>query len=142
MRSGRCSSWRVSLFCSPRSVAPQSWLHLPPKTPLRYSLKLIVFFSRGQPPFRVLLACGRSCCYSLSHFLQLTFHVGLLPCSFSLFVHLILYTPSLTPQRQPHARAVIHSLISFHSATFTFRGLCLFQRYYPCGCSIVPFHST
>ena len=52
------------------------------------------------------------------------------------------YTPSLTPQRQPQARAVIHSLIPFHSATFTFRGLCLFQRYYQCGCSIVPFHST
>ena len=37
------------------------------------------------------------------------------------------YTPSFTPQRQPHARAVIHSLISFHSATITFRGLCLFH---------------
>ena len=52
------------------------------------------------------------------------------------------YTPSLTPQRQPHARAVIHSLIPFHFATITFRGLCLFPRYYQCGCSIVPFHST
>lgn len=31
MRSCRCSSWRVSLFCSPRSVIPQSWLLLPPK---------------------------------------------------------------------------------------------------------------
>ena len=52
------------------------------------------------------------------------------------------YTPSLTPQRQPHARAVIHSLIPFHFATITFRGLCLFPRYYQCGCSIVPFYST
>ena len=52
------------------------------------------------------------------------------------------YTPSLTPQRQPHTRAVIHSLITFYSATFTFRGLCFFQRKNPCGCSIVPFHST
>ena len=52
------------------------------------------------------------------------------------------YTPSLIPQRQPHARAVIHSLISFHFATITFRGLCFFPRKYPCGCSIVPFHST
>ena len=43
LRSGWCSSWRVSLFCSPRSVIPQSWLHLPPKTPLRYSLTLIIF---------------------------------------------------------------------------------------------------
>lgn len=43
LRSSRCSSWRVSLFCSPRSVIPQSWLHLPPKTPLRYSLTLIIF---------------------------------------------------------------------------------------------------
>ena len=33
----------------------------------------MVFVCRGQPPFRVLLACGRSCCYGLSHFLQLTF---------------------------------------------------------------------
>lgn len=49
------------------------------------------------------------------------FHVGLLPCSFSLSVHFILYTSSLTPQRQPHARAVIHSLIPFHSTHFTFR---------------------
>ena len=49
------------------------------------------------------------------------FHVGLLPCSFSLSVHFILYTSSLTPQRQPHARAVIHSLIAFHSTHFTFR---------------------
>ena len=31
------------------------------------------------------------------------------------------YTPSLTPQRQPHARAVFHSLIAFHSTHFTFR---------------------
>ena len=31
------------------------------------------------------------------------------------------YIPSLTPQRQPHARAVIHSLIAFHSTHFTFR---------------------
>ena len=33
----------------------------------------MIFVCRGQPPFRVLLACGRSCCYGLSHFLQLTF---------------------------------------------------------------------
>ena len=45
--------------------------------------------------------------------------VGLLPCSFSLSVHLILSTPSLTPQRQPHARASSHSLISFLFAHFT-----------------------
>ena len=37
------------------------------------------------------------------------------------------YTPSLTPQRQPHARAVIHSLIPFRFATITFRGLCFFH---------------
>jgi hypothetical protein len=45
--------------------------------------------------------------------------VGLLPCSFSLSVHFILYTLSLTPQRQPHARAGCHFLITFHFALFT-----------------------
>ena len=142
LRSGRCSSWRVSLFCSPRSVIPQSWLHLPPKTPLRYSLKLIIF-SVGvshhlefcSPAVaRAVMVC-HIFCSSLSH-------VGLLPCSFSLSVHFILYTPSLTPQRQPHARAVIHSLIAFHSTHFTFRVYVFSHPANPCGCSRVPFHST
>lgn len=97
---------------------------------------------RGQPPLRVLLACDRSCCYGLSHFLQLTFPLGLLPCSYSLFVHFILYTPSLTPQRQPLARAVIHSLILFHSTHFTFRVYVFSHPANQCGCSRVPFHST
>ncbi len=74
-------------------------------------------------------------CSSLSHF-------GLLPCSFSLSVHFILYTSSLTPQRQPHARAGIHSLISFHSAHFTFRVYVFSHPANLCGCSRVPFHST
>ena len=69
-------------------------------------------------------------------------HVGLLPCSFSLSVHFILYTSSLTPQRQPHARAVIHSLISFHSTHFSFRVYVFSHPANPCGCSPVPFHST
>ena len=52
------------------------------------------------------------------------------------------YTPSLTPQRQPHARAVIHSLIAFHFIHFTFRVYVLSPPANPCGCSRVPFHST
>ena len=52
------------------------------------------------------------------------------------------YIPSLTPQRQPHARAVIHSLISFHSTHFTFRVYVFSHPANPCGCSRVPFHST
>ena len=53
-------------------------------------------------------------------FFAVHLHVGLLPCSFSLSVHLILYTPSLTPQRQPHARAGSHLLITFLYTHFTF----------------------
>ena len=52
------------------------------------------------------------------------------------------YTPSLTPQRQPHAKAVIHSLIAFHSTHFTFRVYVFSHPANPCGCSRVPFHST
>jgi len=65
-----------------------------------------------------------------------------MPCSFSLSVHFILYTSSLIPQRQPHARAVIHSLIAFHSTHFTFRVYVFSRPTNPCGCSRVPFHST
>ena len=43
---------------------------------------------------------------------------------------------------QPHARAVIHSLISFHSTHFTFRVYVFSHPANPCGCSRVPFHST
>lgn len=43
---------------------------------------------------------------------------------------------------QPHARAVIHSLISFHSTHFTFRVYVFSHPANPCGCSHVPFHST
>ena len=43
---------------------------------------------------------------------------------------------------QPHARAVIHSLISFHSTHFTFRVYVYSHPANPCGCSRVPFHST
>jgi len=142
MRSSRCSSWRVSLFCSPRSVIPQSWLHLPPKTPLMYSLKLIIFLvgvshhlEFCSPAVAHAVTVCHIFCTSLSMLANCRIRSVL---SFILF-H---YNPSLTPQRQPHTRAVIHSLISFHSATITFRGLCFFLRYYPCGCSIVPFHST
>ena len=43
---------------------------------------------------------------------------------------------------QPHARAVIHSLIAFHSTHFTFRVYVFSHPANPCGCSRVPFHST
>ena len=43
---------------------------------------------------------------------------------------------------QPHARAVIHSLISFHSTHFTFRVYVFSHPANPCGCSRVPFHFT
>ena len=142
MRSGRCSSWRVSLFCSPRSVIPQSWLHLPPKTPLRYSLTLIIFLvgvSHHLEFCSPAVAHAVTVCHIFCNSLSM-----LANCRFRSVFSFILfhYTPSLIPQRQPHARAVIHSLISFHFATITFRGLCFFPRYYQCGCSIVPFHST
>ena len=102
----------------------------------------MVFVCRGQPPFRVLLACGRSCCYGLSHFLLLTF-----PCWHS-SVHsvisfiLFLSIPSFTPL-SPTARNSWHSFahcVPFHS--FHFQGICLFPPINPCGCSRVPFHST
>jgi len=64
-----------------------------------------------------MLACGRSCCYGLSHFLQLTF-----PCWHSrVCFHSTSFISCFTPLCQPHARAVIHSLISFHSTHFTYR---------------------
>lgn len=43
---------------------------------------------------------------------------------------------------QPRARAVFRSLIPFHFAPFHFQWLCLSHPANPCGCSIVPFHST
>ena len=43
---------------------------------------------------------------------------------------------------QPHARAGIHSLISFHSTHFTFRVYVFSHPTNPCVCSRVPFHST
>ena len=70
----------------------------------------MIFVCRGQPPFRVLLACGRSCCYGLSHFLQLTF-----PCwhsrvcfSFHKF-HFMLHTAIASPTQE---LSFIHSLRS------------------------------
>ncbi len=49
-------------------------------------------------------------CSSLSH-------VGIAVFAF----HSTSSISCFTPQRQPHARAVIHSLIAFHSTHFTFR---------------------
>ena len=89
----------------------------------------MVFVCRGQPPFRVLLACGRSCCYGLSHFLLLTF-----PCwhsrvhsviSFILFLSI----PSFTPL-SPTARK---SCISFsHSVPFRSISLSGAMSFPPC----------
>lgn len=129
LRSGRCSSWRVSLFYSPRSVIPQSWLHLPPKNPFKVFASLIVFVCRGQPPFRVLLACGRSCCYGLSHFLLLTFSCWHSSIHSVISFILFLCIPSFTPL-SPTARKSCHSFthfVPFHS--FHFQGICIFP---PC----------
>lgn len=85
--------------------------------------RLIV--SRGQPPFRVLLACGRSCCYGLSHFLQLTFSCWHSRVCFHFTSSISCFTPLL-----PTARKSWHSFahcVPFHS--FHFQGICLFP---PC----------
>lgn len=98
----------------------------------------MVFVCRGQPPFRVLLACGRSCCYGLSHFLQLTFSCWHSRVCFHSTSYISCFTPLL-----PTARKSCHSFthcVPFHS--FHFQGICLFPPTNPCGCSRVPFHST
>ena len=109
-----------------------------PYNPIMVFATLMVFVCRGQPPFRVLLACGRSCCYGLSHFLQLTF-----PCwHSSVCFHSTSYISCFTPLL-PTARKSCHSFahfVPFHS--FHFQGICLFPPTNPCGCSRVPFHST
>ena len=84
-----------------------------------------IFVCRGQPPFRVLLACGRSCCYGLSHFLLLTF-----PCwhsrvhsviSFILFLSIPSFTP-LSPTARKSCLSFSHSVpfrsISLSGAMF------------------------
>ena len=98
----------------------------------------MVFVCRGQPPFRVLLACGRSCCYGLSHFLQLTFPCWHSRVCFHSTSSISCFTPLL-----PTARKSCHSFahfVPFHS--FHFQGICFFPPTNPCGCSRVPFHST
>ena len=85
----------------------------------------MVFVCRGQPPFRVLLACGRSCCYGLSHFLQLTFPCWHSRVCFHSTSSISCFTPLL-----PTARKSCHSFahcVPFHS--FHFQGICLFP---PC----------
>jgi hypothetical protein len=129
MRSSRCSSWRVSLFCSPRSVIPQSGLSFAPYNPIKVFATLMLLVCRGHAPFRVMLACGRSCCYGLSHFLLLTF-----PCWYSR-VHsvisfiLFLSIPSFTPL-SPTARK---SCLSFsHSVPFHYISLSGAMSFPPC----------
>jgi hypothetical protein len=98
-----------------------------------------LIFSRGQPPFRVLLACGRSCCYGLSHFLQLTF-----PCwhsrvcfSFHKF-HFMLHT-AIANRTQELAFIRSFRFIPLISLS----GYMFFSHpTNPCVCSRVPFHST
>ena len=70
------------------------------------------------------------------------FHVGI--AVFIQSFRSFYFSPFLHSHRyhQPRARAVFRSLIPFHFAPFHFQGLCLSHPAYPCGCSIVPFHST
>ena len=85
-----------------------------------------------------MLACGRSCCYGLSHFLQLTFPCWHSRVCFHSTSSISCFTPLL-----PTARKSCHSFahfVPFHS--FHFQGICLFPPTNPCGCSRVPFHST
>ena len=74
-------------------------------------------------------------CSSLSHVGIAVFIQSFRSFYFSPFLHSHRY-------HQPRARAVFRSLIPFHFAPFHFQGLCLSHPAYPCGCSIVPFHST
>ena len=106
------------MFCSPRSVIPQSWLHLPPKTPLRYSLSLIIFLvgvSHHLEFCSPAVAHAVTVCHIFCNSLSMLANCRIRSVFSFILFH---YTPSLIPQRQPHARAVIHSLISFHFATF------------------------
>lgn len=82
----------------------------------------MVFVCRGQPPFRVLLACGRSCCYGLSHFLQLTFLCWHSRVCFHSTSSISCFTPLLSTARK--SCHLFAHFVPFHS--FHFQGICLF----------------
>lgn len=83
---------------------------------------------------RAVMVCHIFCC-SLFHVGIAVFIQSFRSFYFSPFLHSHRY-------HQPRARAVFRSFIPFHFAPFHFQGLCLSHPAYPCGCSIVPFHST
>ena len=102
MRSSWCSSWRVSLFCYTRSLIPQSWFLLPPKTPLRYSLRSLYLLVGVRHHLELCSPAGHSAYFGLAYFMHFTFHVV-----FS-SVHLQFYTTN----KQPRTRAVIQSFFT------------------------------
>lgn len=72
---------------------------------------------RGQPPRIVWLACG-----SLRANRAVTLFAVCLPLAFAVFVPVV--PPCSRTATPTHARAVIHSIVPFHSAPFTFGGIC------------------
>ena len=74
---------------------------------------LMVFVCRGQPPFRVLLACDRSCCYSLSHFLQFTYMLAY--CRVRSVFSFILFSTLLHSHRNANPTQELSFIRSFRS---------------------------
>ena len=94
---------------------------LPPKNPIKVFASLIYWLVGGTRPLefcspavaRAVMVCHIFCC-SLFHVGIAVFIQSFRSFYFSPFLHSHRYC-------QPHARAVIHSLIAFHSTHFTFR---------------------
>lgn len=123
LRSGRCSSRRVSLFCYTRSLNPHSWLLLPPKPQCRDGIYSVLFFYVGSRHLEFLLACLSLVLIGLSHFLQFTLTFG------SRRVHFVIpqsYIPHFTPLRQRTQEHSFRSLVSFSLRYIHVQGRCLF----------------
>jgi hypothetical protein len=65
-----------------------------------------------------MLACGSLRANRSVTLFAVALSCWLLPCSFSHFVRLTLSTSSVTPQRHPHARAGVLSVVPFRFAFF------------------------
>jgi hypothetical protein len=67
----------------------------------------------GQPPLRVMLACDRSCCYSLSHFLPFTYLLAY--CRVRSVSPFILFSTLLHSHRNANPTQELSFIRSFRS---------------------------